>query len=328
MLARVTSPPAPLPALTLVQGPEELLVERAVAAARRAVRAVDPEADVHDLAPGELEPGRLVELTSPSLFAEHRLVVVRGAHELTGPALAAVEALIADPPEDVGLVLVHPGGARGKALLDTARRAGAVVVDCAEVKKPGDRVAFVRAEFRRAGRRVGPAVPAAVLEAVGGGLRELAAACSQLVADTVGEIDAATVRRYYAGRAEVTGFTVADAVMEGRTAEALAHLRWAFAAGVDPVPITTALAMGVRAVIKVSGAPRGLRPADVARELGMPPWQVDRARRQQRGWDDAGLARAMGVVAAADAAVKGGQASARYALEHAVVAMTAARGGP
>jgi DNA polymerase III delta subunit len=94
---------------------------------------------------------------------------------------------------------------------------------------------------------------------------------------------------------------------------------------VEPVLITAALAMGLRSIAKLGGAPRGLKPADLARELGMPPWKIDRVRAQLRGWDAEGIARAMNAVAAADAAVKGGAVSAGYALEKALVGVADAR---
>jgi DNA polymerase III subunit delta len=319
--------PAPVPALSLILGPEELLADRAVAAARRLIRAHEPDADVHDVTAATLAPGTLASLTAASLFAQRALLVIRGAQDLSGPALAEVEALIADVPPDVALVLVHVGGAKGKALVDLAKRAGAVVIECPEVKRAGDKLAFVNAELRVAGRRISPDAARALLDSVGDELRDLAAACAQLAADTDGVIEVETVRRYYAGRADVTSFTVADLAVEGRTGEALAQLRWALSAGVDPVLITAALAMGLRNIAKLGGAPRGMRPADLARALGMPPWKIDRVRAQLRGWDGAGIARAVTAVAAADAAVKGAAVSAGYALERALVNVGAARRG-
>lgn len=323
----MTNAPAPLPALTLVLGPEEFLADRAVATARRAVRAVDPDADVHDLEPGALQPGMLDELTSPSLFSERRLVVLRAAQDLSQPVLGEVERLLADVPEDVCLVLVHAGGARGKALAETAKKAGAVVLDCSEVKKPGDKLTFINGEFRAAGRRVGQDAARALLDAVGGNLRELAGACSQLAADTTGAIEAETVRRYYAGRSDVTSFQVADLVLEGRTAEALQELRWALSCGAAGPGVVGALASKLRELAKVASAPRGMSPADLAREIGAPPWKIDMLRRQARGWTPDGMARAITVAAAADAAVKGGAVSAEYALERALVDIGAARRG-
>jgi DNA polymerase-3 subunit delta len=327
MLAAVTSAPAPLPGLTLVVGPEELLADRAVATAKRAVRAVDPDADVHDLEPGALQAGMLDELTSPSLFAERRLVILRAAQDLSQPVLGEVEALMADVPEDVCLMLVHAGGAKGKALADAAKKARAVVIDCAEVKKPGDKIAFITNEFRLAGRRVSGDTARALLDAVGGSLRELAAAASQLASDTTGAIEPDTVRRYYAGRADVSSFQVADLVLEGRTAEALQELRWALACGASGPGVVGALASKIRELAKVASAPRGMSPADLAREIGAPPGKIDMLRRQARGWSPEGVAKALTLAAAADAAVKGGAVSAEYALERALVDIGAARQG-
>lgn len=323
----MSSAPAPLPALTLVFGPEEFLADRAIATARRAVRAIEPDADVHDIEPGALQPGQLAELVSPSLFAERRLVILRAAQDLSQPVLGEVEALVRNVPEDVCLVLVHAGGAKGKAIADVAKKAGAVLMDCAEIKKAGDKLNFINGEFRAAGRRVGQDTARALLDSVGGDLRELAAACSQLCADTEGAIDAGVVQRYYAGRADVTSFHVADMTVEGRTGEALERLRWALASGSGGPGVVGALASTLRGLAKLQSAPRGMGPADLARDLGVPPWKVDLLRRQLRGWTPDGLARALTIAAEADAAVKGGAVSAEYALERALVDIGAARRG-
>ncbi len=50
----------------------------------------------------------------------------------------------------------------------------------------------------------------------------------------------------------------------------------------------------------------------------MPPWKVRRAQSQARGWTEAGLARALNVVADLNADVKGNAADPDYALERAV----------
>ena len=301
-------------------------MDRAVAAVVRAVRTADQDADVRDPAPGTLQPGMLAELTTPSLFGERRAVVIRAAQDLPGEVLTEVRRYLADPAAEVSLVIAHAGGAKAKALLDAAREAGAREVDCSKVTRPADRLAFVRGEFRTAGRSVTEDAARLLLESVGNDLREIAAACGQLIADSSGTVDEDLVRRYYTGRAEVTSFAVADRAVEGRTAEALEQLRWALAVGVAPVLVTSALAQGVRNLARLGSAPRGLRGGDLARELGMPPWKVDRVRHQMRGWTADGLAAAVHAVAAADAAVKGGGDDPAYALEKAVVAVARARG--
>jgi DNA polymerase-3 subunit delta len=95
---------------------------------------------------------------------------------------------------------------------------------------------------------------------------------------------------------------------------------------VPPVLIVSALAQGVRSLARVSAAPRGLRGPAAAKELGMPPWKVDRVQSQLRGWSGpGGIAQALTAAAEADADVKGGAADSAYALEKAVNAIIAAR---
>ncbi|MFB4315401.1 DNA polymerase III subunit delta [Actinomadura sp. 21ATH] len=312
-------------AITLIVGDEELLVERAIGDVVATVRAGDPEAEVIDLGPGGLEPGRLAELTSPSLFGSGKVLVLRQAQDLGKDLTAEVLRYVRTPADEVALVAVHHGGAKGKALVDGLVKAGARKVTCPKVTKVGERVDFVRAEIRRHGGKISADGARGLIDAVGNDLRELAGACSQLVADTGGKVDDAAVARYYRGRAEVSGFTVADKAIDGQPAEALEQLRWALATGVAPVLIVSALAQGVRGLAKVGGAPQGARGAALAKELGMPPWKIDRVQRQLRGWSGEGVARALSAVAEADAQVKGGAADPAYALEKAVSQIVAAR---
>jgi DNA polymerase-3 subunit delta len=59
----------------------------------------------------------------------------------------------------------------------------------------------------------------------------------------------------------------------------------------------------------------------------MPPWKVERAQKQARGWTPDALTSAMLAVAEADAQVKGEGADKDYAIERVLVAVTQARGG-
>jgi DNA polymerase III subunit delta len=311
------------PPITLVLGDEELLAARAVAAVTGAVRQADPDAEVRDREAGTLTAGELSVLTSPSLFGGRQAVVVRNAQDAKKDLAAGLLSYAADPPADVCMVLTHLGGNKGKALADGLTRAGVEVVRAARITKPRERVAFVRDEVKRLGGRCPADAAELLITAIGNDLRELAAACAQLVADAGSTLSVDTVSRYYQGRAEVTGFTVADAAMVGDTAGALEALRWALHVGVDPVPIADALADGVRSVSKVAGA-KG-NGYQLASRLGMPPWKVERAQRQARGWSPDGLAAAMRVAATVNADVKGGADDRGYALERAVMAITAAR---
>ena len=174
--------------LRLVLGDEELLVSRAVAEVVTAVRDADPETDVRELPAGELATGDLHDLLSPSLFGGRRVVVLRGAQEAKTDVIDALSGVRRRPDRRGRLVVVHPGGAKGKALVDGLRKAGAVVVECAKLDaapRSGRRSSGPRS--RRRAERSPPDAVAVLLDAVGNDLRELATACSQLVADTGGQ---------------------------------------------------------------------------------------------------------------------------------------------
>ena len=317
-----SSPAGPAP-LHLVLGDEELLVARALEAVVAAARAADPQVEVRRLRTADVTPADLVAALSPSLFAEARVVVLEAAHEAGKDASAAVLEHAVAPEDGITVVVQHAGGARNKALADALRRAGAEVARC-EKLRPDERGDFVRGEVRRAGGRIAADAVGVLVEAVGTDLRELASAAAQLVADTGGTVDAETVRRYHRGRAEATGFAVADKVVAGDRTGALEALRWALVLGVPPVLVADALADAVRTLAKVGSAGRG-DPNRLAGSLGMPPWKIRKAQAQVRAWRPEGLVVAVAAAATANADVKGAAPDAGYALERAVLRMCAAR---
>lgn len=312
--------------MTLVHGDEELLVSRAVATVVAAVRERDPNVDVRDVIAVAVDAAVLLDLQTPSLFGELRVLVLRGTQDCSDDVRDALIPLVESPVEGACLVLVHAGGVKGKKLLDAVKAAGVPVVPCAKVDKLGDRLAFVQSEFDAARAEVTAGACRAIVDAVGGDLRELAGACRQLATDTVGLVDERAVARFFRGRADASGFAVADRAVEGDVPGALVELRQAFGAGVDPVLVVAALARQLRTVAKVASAGRARSDA-VARELKLAPWMVDKARRQMRGWTPDTLATAHAAVANADGEVKGGGTDPHFAVERAVLAVASSRGG-
>jgi DNA polymerase-3 subunit delta len=313
-----------VPPLVLVTGPEELLAERAVAATLDELRVTEPDLEVLRVHPAAYSAGELALHTSPSLFGGAKAVVVGPVDEAGDELQSDLLAYLAAPDADVTLVVVHRSGSRGKKVLDTVRGAGARVLEAPAVRTDRDKADFAMHEFRRARRKATSEGVQALVEAVGKDLRELAAACAQLVADTTGVVDEQTVLTYHGGKVEATGFRVADAAVAGDAGEALRLLRHAIAVGVDPVPVVAVLATSLRQLVRVGSAGRG-RSADIARELGLAPWQVDRARRTLGGWTAEALARSIEAVAAADVEVKGGGRDPVYAVERAVLIITRER---
>lgn len=310
--------------LVLIAGPETLLIDRAVDRVLRSARETSPDLEVVRLTATTYTAGELALQASPSLFGGSKLILVRDLDEAADELLADLETYLAAPDPEVVVVVTHKGGQRGKRVLDAMKKARAQTIDAPAVKTDRDKTDFVLAELSAAGRTARPEAVHALVDAVGKDLRELAAACQQLISDTHGDIDLDLVTTYHAGKVEATGFRVADAAIAGNTGEALRLLRHAFAVGVDPVPIVAVLASQLRQLVKVDAAGRG-RSADIARQVGLAPWQVDKARRVLGGWDSEGLGRSIQAVAAADFAVKGGGRDPEYAVERAVLTITRER---
>ncbi|MGA7051555.1 MAG: DNA polymerase III subunit delta [Mycobacterium sp.] len=310
----------------LVLGDEELLIERAVADVLLSARkraGTEPgdllsgqDVPVNRMRAGDVTTFELAELLSPSLFADERIVVLEAAGEAGKDAAALIAAAAADIPPGTLLVVVHSGGGRAKALANELQSLGAQVHPCARITKAGERADFVRKEFRSLRVKVDEETVAAMLDAVGSDVRELASACSQLVADTAGDVDAAAVRRYHSGKAEVKGFDIADKAVAGDVAGAAEAVRWAMMRGEPLVVLADALAEAVHTIGRVR--PLSGDPYRLAAQLGMPPWRVQKAQKQARRWSGDTVATAMKVVAVLNANVKGAVADADYALESAV----------
>lgn len=313
-----------IPPFVLVTGPEGLLAERALASVLAELRHADPDLETIKVGAAAYESGMLAHHASPSLFGGAKVVVVEDLDEAGDELQADVLALVGQPAPEVTLIVLHTSGQRGRKVLDALKAARAQVIDCPPVKTDRDKADFVTHEFRRQGRKVTPGAVQALVEAVGKDLRELASACSQLVADTEGVVDERVVETYHGGKVEASGFRVADAALAGHTGEALRLLRHAIATGVDPVPIVAVLASQLRTLVKVGAAGRG-SSASLAKTLSMAPWQIDKARRTISGWDGPGLGEAIRAVAAADVEVKGGGRNPVYAVERAILAIAAAR---
>lgn len=301
---------APAP-VTLVFGPEDFLAERAVRQLVVAARKADPTVEKREVDAAAEGAGNLIrEALSPNLFGDAAIVVVNGIDALDDAGQAAIREALGDVPMGVYLVLTHPGGVKGKALLTDIRMSGAAEIECTALKRGGDTVDFITKEFRRHDRKATSAAITTIYEALGNDLRMLAAAVSQLCADLEAEpIDDVHVQVYFDGVAEVSSFQIADAVWDRRATDALRDLRWALETGdkgrVGPA-LVAGLSGGLRALARIGGATRSMSDGQIAGEIGVPPWKVKTIKRQATRWRAQQLAQATLLLAAADAAVKGG----------------------
>jgi DNA polymerase III subunit delta len=314
--------------ILLITGNAEFLADRTRARAVKAVTAEHSECEVAEASASGLQPGELAGLTSPSLFSDVSALVLTDLQDLPEAAQAELLAYAAEPSPDIAVVLVHGGGNRGKGLLDRLRKIACVSeVKLEQPKYERDYARWVYTEVRDLGARIDEEAATLLVASVGQDLRALGGAADQLVSNLEkgAEISASLVRQYFGGRADVRGYEIADAAIEGRINVALEQARWAETAKVAPVLITSAFATGLRSLAKLSSAPPGMRDNDVAAHIGAPPFKVRALRQQLRAWDANGLAKAIDAVAQADLDVKGGSADPAFAVERMVLQVAAQR---
>lgn len=308
----------------LILGSEPALADRALTKLLAEVRAA--QAEVSTIFAGDAQLGDISDALAPSLFSEARALVIRDLQDLAEESRDEVLRYLAAPDLNTTVIFIHKGGVKGKALLDAIKKVKPEIIPCEPLKKEAEKEQFVRELLLDTGRKASPAAVSALVAALGSDMRELQQAVSQIALDApVGLIDDKYIDQFHQGRIETTGFNVADATLDGNLASALISLRSALETGTDPVMITSAIASALRSLAKVSGAAAGAKSFELAGQLAMAPWQIDKARRQLQGWSPRSLSRAVQAIALADAQVKGAASDPIFALEKAVATITAAR---
>lgn len=305
---RATSPHP----VVFVSGPEEFFAGRAIRSLREQLKTLDAALEIHQIDASDYQAGQLLNITSPSLFAEPRLVIINGFERCSDDLITDGLSYIDNPTSDTTVILRHTGSSvRGKKLVDAIRaNSHCAEVACLAIKGDGEKLAFVQAEFAHANRKISQGAAKALLDAFSDDLAELAGACQQLLQDSAETISEEIVDRYYGGRVETNAFKVIDAALAGQSGNALGLLRHALATGADPVPLVAAISMKMRQLAKIFGN----RNASAA-SVGMAPWQMDRAKRDLAGWTEDGLALVIQRLADADAAAKGAERDPVFTLE-------------
>lgn len=308
----------------LILGSEGALADRALS--KISTQLKEAKAEVTTIAAGDALVGDISEALAPSLFSERRALIIKDLQDLPEDSREEITRYLPEPDATTTVIFVHKGGVKGKALLDAIKKVKPEIISCEPLKKEAEKEQFVKELFLDSGRKASPGAVAALVGALGGDLRELQQAVSQIALDApAGVIDEKFIDAFHQGRIETTGFDVADATIDGNLPSALVSLRSAIETGTDPVMVTSAIASALRSLAKVSGSASGAKSFELAGQLGMAPWQIDKARRQLQGWTPRALSKAVQAIALADAQVKGAATDPIYALEKALATITAAR---
>lgn len=300
--------------IILLKSGEPVLGDRAVEVLKKRLRAQEPMLDIVFLTEQSYVQNQLFTLASPSLFAEPKAIIVANLEQGSDALFADILAYAQVPQPDITLILRHNGGPKAKKLLNTLK---VPTINIEPIKYTSDKMKVIQGDVRERERTIAPEAAQALIDAVGSDNREMLAVLSQLLDDISGPITTEHIHDYFAGRIEVTGFGVADAVLVKNTPQAVQLARHALATGVSPVVVISALATKFRQMLYVLG--KGESNLDV--KIAMAPWQMDAARKSLYGWKPSALKQVMQIIADADFAVKGGSRDAEYAVEKAILAI-------
>jgi DNA polymerase III subunit delta len=308
----------------LILGSEAALADRALT--KISAQLKEEKTEVTTISAADAIVGDISDALAPSLFSERRALIIKDLQDLPEESRDEITRYLPEPDATTTVVFIHKGGVKGKALLDAIKKVKPEIITCEPLKKDAEKEQFVKELFLDSGRKASPGAVAALVGALGGDMRELQQAVSQITLDApAGIIDEKYIDEFHQGRVETTGFDVADATLDGNLPTALISLRSAIETGTDPVMVTSAIASALRSLAKVSGSATGAKSFELAGQLGMAPWQIDKARRQLQGWTPRALSKAVQAIALADAQVKGAATDPIYALEKALATITAAR---
>ncbi len=305
---------------------ERLLCDRVVQALTQAIVTPVSRAFNLDLIEGKgsTAQGIMNAARTIPMLGKQRLVVVRDAEGLGAESLAALAPYLAAPaPHAVVVLLFGKVDKRLKFFL-AAKKAGCMH----ELAAPKQLVPWVEAEARRAGVTFAGGTARRLADVAGDDLSRLAMAIEQLAlyAEEGRPVSVADVDVLVADTSEETVFQLTDAVGQGDRIGALKTVGKLTRQRESAIGVTLMLARHFRQLALFHHlVERRVSGGDMARELGVPPFVVDKIGVQARRLSSDAVAKAMRLLARADRDLKSGVKAAlgeELVLERLVDALT------
>jgi DNA polymerase-3 subunit delta len=293
----------------LVRGDDPIVTGDAVKAlVAELVGDGDPSLVVEELAGEEYPASAVVDAAqTPPFFGDRRVVVARDVGRFTTAEAAPLVAYLADPLPTTNLVLVAGGGQLPRALVDAVRKVGHVV-DTAVPSGRG-RSAWVANRLKEGPVRLDASAAALVAAHLGEEVGRLTALLDILAA-AYGEgarVGVDEVTPFLGQAGPVAPWDLTDALDAGDIAAALGHLHRLLAAGGrHPLVVLATLHTHYARMLRLDGA--GItdeREAAAALGLTGSTFPAKKALAATRRLGHPGVARAIGLLADADLALKG-----------------------
>lgn len=289
---------------TLVGEAVRSLVDQLVGDADRSMAVEDHRGDEVDLA--AVADG----CRTPPLFTDRRVVVVRDVGRFGTEELGPLLAYLDEPLDTTSVVLAAGGGRTAPKLMAAVKAHGHVTgtaVSGREVRR------WVRDRVATSGLRLDAAAVSLVEAHLGEDVSRLRSLLDVLVAvhGDAARLGPADVEPYLGEGGSVAPWDLTDAIDGGRTEVALELLHRLLVGGErHPLVVAAILTRHVQSILRVDGdeiTDEAAAAAAMGMAKGRSTFPAKKALSSARRLGPAGVAEAIGLVADAEVALKGGQ---------------------
>ena len=226
------------------------------------------------------------------MMAEHRLVVLRDAHNLTAYQCRGLEQLLQQPAETTRLLLIGQKVDMRRKLFREVNRQGKAV----EFKPPYDNQVpqWIQRYAKREGLQIEPEAIQLLSQYVGAKPRELVSELEKLVSYAGLPITVTAVEQVAGITRGASVFDLADAIGKGQGNKAQALLHQFLGQGEEPSRAVAMIARHFQILIKAKILiSRAASREEMASQLGVAPFflggYIDQAKSRPSAWFWAGL---------------------------------------
>lgn len=301
---------APAAAVTLVEGGDPTLVSEAAAAAvTEALGTEDRSLALEDHGGEELDLAAIADAcATPPFLVGRRVVVVRDIGRFSTEDVAPLLSYLEDPLDTTALVLVAGGGQTPPKLVAAAKAKGRVVSTAVDTRHSGD---WVTDRLRRSGMVFDGPAAERVRSHLGEDVSRLVPLLDILraVYGDGARIGVAEVEPYLGEAGSVTPWAFTDAIDAGDAGRALEMLHRLLEGGDrHPLVVLAVLHRHVSSLLRLD-SPSIRTEAQAAEAMGIAKgrstFPAKKALRSAGQWGSANIAEAIGLLADAEADLKG-----------------------
>ncbi len=311
----------------LVGGKERLLVSRCAEAVRHGAVGGGPRGLAEDVFDGRGLSAQTVITACRTLpmMAKRRLVTVRGVNDMAATEQEGLVSYFAKPEPSTVLLLVATELDQRRKLVLEAKKQGYLVV--AEPPREDQLEAWVTREAASKGVTIAPGAAELLAIYIGPDLSLLGDAVERLSLYTSGEpITPEHVEAVVVPVREIPAWDLGDAIATRDRSLAMTVLGRLLSQGQHPLPILFFVGRQVSQLARARQWVAEGSQGSLASALRMPPQAARNLVSFASKWPPPVLHRAMRIVAATDAALKGAKRGDERVMEECVLALCGAAG--